>query len=125
MTTNKAKKTDIDGSVERRVRPVAQVQRMGSFNGVPHYGCLLNLEAEHRMKVNDPLYGQAELDAAVAAERERCIQWIEDRRITFIGEHGSADPDTGAIEFGRGPHAEAKQDYVAELEEIAAGLRDL
>ena len=53
--------------LERGVRPVARVQRMGSFQGVPHYGCLLNLEAEHRMKVNDPLYGQAELDAAVAA----------------------------------------------------------
>lgn len=56
---------------------------MGSFQGVPHYGCLLNLEAEHRLKVNDPLFDQAGLDAAVAAERKTfpnllpVIQWLE------------------------------------------------
>jgi hypothetical protein len=42
---------------------------MGSFQGVPHFGCLLNLEAEHRLKVNDPLFDQAGLDAAVAEMR--------------------------------------------------------
>jgi len=52
------------------------VQRIGSFQGVPHFGCLLNIEAEHRMKVNDPLYGQTELDSAVAAERERCASAV-------------------------------------------------
>ena len=51
--------------------PVAYVQRMGSYQGVPAYGCLLTIEAEQRMKVNDALYGQLELDQAVAAERER------------------------------------------------------
>lgn len=67
MTTNIAGASPVD----RPVRPVAYVQRMGSYQGVPHYGCLLTIEAEKRMKVNDPLYGQAELDTAVAAERER------------------------------------------------------
>lgn len=82
------------GQVERPVRPVAYVQRMGSYQGVPAYGCLLTIEAGTRMKVNDPLYGQAELDAAVALERERVtpfgmtasqhlaevVKWMETRR---------------------------------------------
>ena len=59
------------GRLETPVRPVAYVQRMGSYQGVPAYGCLLTIEAEQRMKVNDALYGQLELDQAVAAERER------------------------------------------------------
>ena len=71
---------------------------MGSFHGVPHYGCLLNLEAEHRMKVNDPLYGQAELDAAVAAERERCVS----RLMTAAAEYtASATENKFLTEEGR------------------------
>jgi hypothetical protein len=92
MTMNKAEArrtieslNAVGSPVDRRVRPVAQVQRMGSFHGVPHYGCLLNLEAEHRMKVNDPLYGQAELDAAVAAERERCASICDGIGATYTG----------------------------------------
>lgn len=57
------------------------------------------------------------------AERERCAAWVDARRDAFCEEHGSIDPDTGALEFGRGAHAEAKSEYVGELEEIAAGLR--
>jgi hypothetical protein len=72
-----------------------------------------------------PLYDQAAIDAAVAAERERCAAWVDARRDAFCEEHGSIDPSTGALEFGRGPHAEAKSEYVGELEEIAAGLRAL
>lgn len=63
--------------------------------------------------------------AAVLAERERCAAWVDARRSAFCEEHGSIDPDTGALEFGRGAHAEAKAEYVGELEEIAAGLRAL
>ena len=59
---NEKKPTADAGPVERMVRPVAQVQRMGSSNGVPHFGCLLNIEAERRLKVNDPLYDQAAID---------------------------------------------------------------
>jgi hypothetical protein len=59
-------------------KPVAQVQRMGSYQGVPAYGCLLTIEAEKRLKVNDPLFSLAELDAyaaqAVAQERERYVE---------------------------------------------------
>ena len=62
---------------------------------------------------------------AAAAERERCAAWVDARRDAFCEEHSSIDPDTGALEFGRGPHAEAKSEYVGELEEIAAGLRAL
>jgi hypothetical protein len=83
MQTDDNTTTAAGGSpVDRGVRPVAQVQRMGSFRGVPHYGCLLNFEAQHRMKVNDPLYGQAELDAAVAAERAKALhdaaRWVDE-----------------------------------------------
>ena len=74
------------GRLDRRVRPVAYVQRMGSFQGVPHYGCLLTIEATQRMKVNDPLYGQAELDEALrvaldsacAAEQKRWADGVAD-----------------------------------------------
>lgn len=59
-----------EGRLDRRVRPVGYVQRMGSYQGVPAYGCLLTIEAERHMKVNDPLYDKAALDAAVAAALE-------------------------------------------------------
>ncbi len=65
------------GRLELGVRPVAYVQRMGSYQGVPALGCLLTIEAERRMKVNDPLYDKAALDAAVAAERERLCAAIK------------------------------------------------
>lgn len=68
---------------------------------------------------------RAHIAAAVAAERERCAAWVDARRDAFCEEHGSIDPDTGTLEFGRGAHAEAKSEYVGELEEIAAGLRAL
>lgn len=78
-------------------------------------------------------YAQSALDAAVAAaraeeraaERERCAAWVDARRDAFCSQHGSIDPDTGTLEFGRGAHAEAKLEYVGELEEIAAAIRDL
>ena len=56
------------------LKPVAQVQIMGSFQGVPHYGCLLTMAAERRMKVNDPLYGTAELETYAAALAEAARQ---------------------------------------------------
>ena len=58
-----------------------------------------------------------------AAERERCAAWVDARRDAFCADHGSIDPETGTLEFGRGAHAEAKSEYVGELEDIAAGLR--
>lgn len=62
---------------------------------------------------------------AGVATAEDAAEWVEARRDAFVAEHGSTDPDTGALEFGRGAHAEAKAEYVGELEEIAAGLRAL
>ena len=63
-------------------KPVAQVQRVGSYQGVPAYGCLLTFEAEKRLKVNDPLFGLAEMDAYAAAkvaeERERAAMVCDD-----------------------------------------------
>ena len=75
--------------------------------------------------VTQPLYTAGQLAAAVAAAVERCAKWVDARRDAFCEEHGSIDPDTGCLEFGRGDHAQAKDEYVGELEEIAAGLRSL
>lgn len=74
----------------------------------------------------DRLYAlETNADAIRAAERERAAAWVDARREAFCQEHGSIDPDTGALEFGRGPRAEAKTEYVGELEEIAAAIRAL
>lgn len=62
---------------------------------------------------------------AGVATAEDAAAWVEARRDAFVAEHGSIDPDTGALEFGRGAQAEAKAEYVGELEEIAHGLRNL
>ena len=61
--------------------------------------------------------------AGQADERERCAAWVDARRDAFCAANGSIDPDTGVLEFGRGHRAQAKADYVSELEEIAACLR--
>ena len=50
------------------------------------------------------------------------ILWVQKRLDAFIAAHGVVEPDTGALSFGRGPHAHAKSEYVAELEEIIEGL---
>jgi len=60
-----------------------------------------------------------------AAERERCAAWVDKRREEFMRAHGHQDPDTGAWEYGTGPHATAKQEYECELAEIADGIRGL
>lgn len=70
-------------------------------------------------------YAEALAAARVAQGRERCVAWIEARKDAFCAAHGYIDPDTGFLEFGRGEHAQAKHDYVSELEEIADGLRAL
>lgn len=70
-------------------------------------------------------YAEALAAARVAQERERCVAWIEARKDAFCDAHGYIDPDTGFLEFGRGAHAQAKHEYVSELEEIADGLRAL
>lgn len=62
---------------------------------------------------------------AGVATAEDAAAWVEARRDAFVQEHGATDTDTGAVEFGRGAHADAKAEYVGELEEIAEGLRAL
>lgn len=49
--------------------PVAHVQRMGSYQGIPALGCLLSIEAERRLRVNDPLYDRAAFDRVLAHAR--------------------------------------------------------
>lgn len=53
------------------------------------------------------------------------IKWIEKRAGEYLVQHSYIDPDTGAVEFGTGRHAQAKREYVSELEEIIEGLRAL
>jgi hypothetical protein len=73
MNENDTPKTEADGSVERRVRPTAWVR---NFEPQPH--CVTDLRycaasdvASGKHLQYLPLYTQAALDAAVAAERER------------------------------------------------------
>ena len=63
--------------------------------------------------------------AAEVAGHERCAAWVDARRNSFCAAFGSIDPETGALEFGRGTYAEEKEEYAGELEEIANGLRYL
>ena len=56
---------------------------------------------------------------------EKAAAWVRKRQEDYLSEHGSIDSDTGAVEFGRGPSAEAKSDYVGELEEIIEGIKAL
>lgn len=69
--------------------------------------------------------GAAVSDAIRAAAIECAAAWVDARREAFCQDHGSIDPDTGALEFGRGEHARAKDEYVGELEDIACAIRAL
>ena len=60
-----------------------------------------------------------------AAQRERCVAWVDARCQAFVEQFGSVDPDTGSVEFGRGAQADAWDEYVGELAEISEGLRGL
>lgn len=54
-------------------------------------------------------------------ERERIARWFEQRAAAYAEEHGT--DDCGALSFGRGKHAEVKQDYFNELLENAEAVR--
>ena len=56
---------------------------------------------------------------------EAAALWVDKRRQAFDNAHGSIDPETGALEFGRGSRANRQEDYSSELAEIAEGLRAL
>lgn len=57
---------------------------------------------------------------AVPQSLETAARWVEARMHAYIDEHGSRDPDTGAVEFpGNGG------EYVGDLMEIAEGIRAL
>lgn len=64
--------------------------------------------------------------ASQVAGLEAAAKWVEQRQADFIEENGGGiEPDTNALTFGRGKHAEVKEEYVAELEEIILGIRSL
>ncbi|GKT19758.1 hypothetical protein AVHY2522_23655 [Acidovorax sp. SUPP2522] len=56
---------------------------------------------------------------------EAAARWVDQRRSKYDAEHGHTDPDTGTFEYGTGPHAQAREEYSAELAEIAEGIRGL
>jgi len=56
---------------------------------------------------------------------QSAIEFVQNRRDVFIKAHGYVDPDTGFLEYGRGKHAQLKEEYVSELDEILEGLRAL
>jgi len=51
---------------------------------------------------------------------DAALKFVEDRRDTYIEEHGSYDPETGTTEFSNGG-----EEYVGELEEIIEGIKAL
>lgn len=54
---------------------------------------------------------------------EAAARWVDKRREDFDAENSVIDPDTGTVEYGTGAHARAKEEYSAELVEIAEGIR--
>lgn len=68
---------------------------------------------------------QAEPSAQEPARIELAVRWLEKRRDDYVHEFGSYDPETGATEYGRGAKGQAREEYVAELEEVIEGIRAL
>jgi hypothetical protein len=98
---------------------------MGSFQGVPHYGCLLTIEAEKHMKVNDPLYDGPTLWNAVARageiERARLTDETADAlRFRWLCEH----PDWHFIErLCREFAADSSMEFLAGLRRVIDARR--
>jgi hypothetical protein len=61
----------------------------------------------------------------VAPGLMRAVRYIDEKRATFDHEHGCYDPETGATEFGRGPRAEALEQYSNDLADLSEELRAL
>ena len=78
-TTDERTSPADEGPVERRVRPVSWRRE---WNGdVSDLGTYVHADSEDELDAErewQPLYDQATLDAAVAAERERCAKIVEE-----------------------------------------------
>ena len=85
----------------------------------------LELQAEREQLLARLAHSGVEARREVAAKQKQCADWVEARLHAFCAEHGSMDPDTGALEFGSGAHAQEKEEYACELAEIADALRAL
>jgi hypothetical protein len=68
---------------------------------------------------------QAEPSAQEPAGIKLAVRWLEMRRDDYVHEFGSYDPETGATEYGRGAKGQAREEYVAEIEEVIEGIRAL
>lgn len=80
-------------------------------------------DGEHQLFLS-PAAPQAS-EAVRNAGIEQAAAWVDKRRHDFDQAHGYMESDTGAWSFGRGDGAIAKEEYSAELAEIAEGLRAL
>lgn len=81
----------------------------------------------NRRKLWDMLHGPLRSPAMAAMEpgASAAAAWVQRRLDNYLSTHGTLDPDTGAIEFGRGAADEAAQEYVGELMEIIDGIKGL
>lgn len=126
--------TDIDGMVAGDVSdlsksvPIAwpEAQRICD---IPEVREALDAFAADAHEENMLAMASAIMGHAVAQGRaaglEEAAKWIDTRLGNFMSQYGYDDSETGALEFGRGPQADAKREYVGELEQIAEGIRAL
>ena len=127
MTAQATNTQDASGSpLERPVRPDPERVAFEAWLNPGHHAGNVSAWVEPgRYEKDTHSLAWLAWKAATAAATERCAAWVDCRRLEFCFQHANHDPHNGAVEFGRGPHAEAKAEYVGELEEIAEGLRAL
>jgi hypothetical protein len=68
---------------------------------------------------------QSAIERARADGLEQAAKWVDARRDTYMLEHGTFDPFTGQLEFGRGVMGEIKIEHIGELSGISEGIRAL
>jgi hypothetical protein len=78
---------------------------------------------------DEPLYDRTAIQSAIERARadglEQAAKWVDARRDTYMLEHGTFDPFTGQLEFGRGVMGEIKIEHIGELSGISEGIRAL
>ncbi|WP_070108637.1 hypothetical protein [Burkholderia plantarii] len=67
--------------------------------------------------------GAVHTDAGWRFGVEAVATMLDKKADDYADEFGSVDPDTGALEFGTGSHAEVKRDYHSSLIELADEVR--
>ncbi|KKB61128.1 hypothetical protein WM40_24980 [Robbsia andropogonis] len=81
-------------------------------------------EAEILIRAADALAARHAPTGADAA-LEEAAKHLDKKADSYVQEFGSVEPDTGSLEFGRGPHADEKHEYYSTLLELAEEIRAL